>query len=304
VRASLQAFVDSLRARGFDVDFLSVRTSPSASYATVEILEFLDLRLLRWGPLRRWRILLLDAYRPNMTDDVFDFCWERGYIVVIIGGGLSGTFQVNDTHLHNVLSKSYQGGEMSLLLACAEQQPLSLPVCTRDDCVNLLRTIWADVELHRKCARGFKDNLITTALDGSEDHLAGHEIGKLWQDLQMPRLRDQVKAEIDEMLQDGQLAWTSKCVRKLLGDYVQTGLLDALDEADEGDTVDEDPGYTRNRLTSDFDFLPNRNPTLHYSTYNSLLLRVIWVLGGVALLAFGPSCVRRGSHALAQEYRT
>ena len=41
--------------------------------------------------------------------------WERGYILVIISGGITGFVQLNDTHLHRVLKMMYIKKESAVM---------------------------------------------------------------------------------------------------------------------------------------------------------------------------------------------
>ena len=42
--------------------------------------------------------------------------WNRGCTLVIIGGGITGFVQVNDTHLHKPLKSDYRKKESKLML--------------------------------------------------------------------------------------------------------------------------------------------------------------------------------------------
>ena len=41
--------------------------------------------------------------------------WERGYILVIVGGETTGFVQLNDTHLHRVLQIMYRKKESAVM---------------------------------------------------------------------------------------------------------------------------------------------------------------------------------------------
>ena len=42
--------------------------------------------------------------------------WERGYILVIIGGRITGIVRVNDIHLHRVLTLNHKKKEGALMV--------------------------------------------------------------------------------------------------------------------------------------------------------------------------------------------
>ena len=79
---------------------LSVATGPKGSYRESHILSFLERHLEPWVEGREWRILGLDAYGPQMSDNVRRSAWLRGYIVIIHGGGATGITQTNVADLH------------------------------------------------------------------------------------------------------------------------------------------------------------------------------------------------------------
>ena len=84
---------------------LTATTSESGSYNTDLVLEYMARVLDPMVPGRRWRILMLDAYKPHLSQRISDLAWSRGYVVVMHGGGCTGATQVNDTHGHEPFSK-------------------------------------------------------------------------------------------------------------------------------------------------------------------------------------------------------
>jgi len=42
----------------------------------------------------------LDDYSLHITDEVKKALLAKGYILVVIGGGITGDVQCNDTHIH------------------------------------------------------------------------------------------------------------------------------------------------------------------------------------------------------------
>ena len=122
-------------------------------------------------------------YAPNKTAAVWDACWRKGYVRVIIGGGLSSAVQVNDTKLHGSLSRAYTEGETLLLMAISERHPDFLPAMKRVDCIGVLIPIWQQPDLHVQASKGFWENMLANKLDGSEDHRASSDISALWHDL-------------------------------------------------------------------------------------------------------------------------
>ena len=60
-------------------------------------MAYLRKVLLPWGPGRKWRLLLVDAFSAHLDDAVARLAWDRGYLVVHIGGGCTGAIQPLDT---------------------------------------------------------------------------------------------------------------------------------------------------------------------------------------------------------------
>ena len=59
---------------------------------------------------------MLDDYAVHLMPEVRKALWDRGYVLVIIGGGITGFVQVNDTHLHKKLKSEYRIKESALML--------------------------------------------------------------------------------------------------------------------------------------------------------------------------------------------
>ena len=83
-------------------------------------------------------IYVLDDYAVHLMPEVRQALWNRGYILVIIGGGITGFVQVNDTHLHKVLKNEYRKKESVLMLEKLQNNPLKVPAPDRDEMMRLL----------------------------------------------------------------------------------------------------------------------------------------------------------------------
>ena len=94
--ARLQEYV---RSRGFPKWF-TMTTSPKGSYREAEVIDFLRKHLEPWREGRDWRILLADDYSAHKSENVWQFCWSRGYILLIHGGGNTPVAQTPDTDLN------------------------------------------------------------------------------------------------------------------------------------------------------------------------------------------------------------
>ena len=120
ILAGLEEVVNNLRACGVEVEWLTVAVSDSGSYRAEHVIDYLEKTLLPWGPDRRWRILMLDAYRAHLIDAVKRLAWKRGYIVVYQGGGCTGISQVNDTDQNETVDGKCSGLDVDLILISEE----------------------------------------------------------------------------------------------------------------------------------------------------------------------------------------
>jgi hypothetical protein len=227
-------------ARGLGCNWLSVVTGPKGSYREEHVLQYLERHLPQMTEGRRWRLLLLDAYAPQMSDSVRRLCWQRGYIVIIHGGGATGVTQVNDTDLHQHLRKTYVEHEMAAMIKAARLNPNSTPVPKCEQCVTWMANIWSNPQLHLNAAKVFKRTGITNALDGSEDLLIVREAGHFWNSLSMPAQRNAAVHDVSVEVAANRIKWAFADVYKLVSDFPRTGHLDQLVEFQDDELVIED----------------------------------------------------------------
>ena len=79
---------------------------------------------------------------------------ERGYILILMGGGITGFIQANDTDLYKSLKALYREEEMNLMLKMLE----------------------ADKSITTYFSQVFKKLFVTNKLDGSEDYLVSNKL--------------------------------------------------------------------------------------------------------------------------------
>ena len=79
--------------------------SPSGSYRLEHLLQTIKNLPNRFNPFthKNCAIYVLDNYAVHLMPEVRKALRARGYILVIIGGGITGYIQVNDTHVHHHL---------------------------------------------------------------------------------------------------------------------------------------------------------------------------------------------------------
>ena len=115
-----------------------------------------------------YALYILDDYFVHITDEVKKALLAKGYILVVIGGGITGDIQCNDTHVHHVLKKKYREMEAKKMMEILKSEPGKIPAPSRDDVMNMLSTAWNSIKIDVNEA--LKQNFITSAFDGSDDY--------------------------------------------------------------------------------------------------------------------------------------
>ena len=99
---------------------------------------------------------------------------KRGYVPVIIGGGVTGDIQINDTDLHHPLKAKYRDLEQKYMLDQLRADPKNIPQPNRNDIMRMLVESFDSLEID--VVNRFKALWATNALDGSEDYLVWERI--------------------------------------------------------------------------------------------------------------------------------
>ncbi len=184
---------------------VSLAFADRGSHRLEHVLAYCLRWLEPWTPERAaandWRILMLDAYRPHLSEEVWNCAFSQGYLVIAHGGGTTGLTQVNDTDIHQPFSAEYIAREQVELLEKMLRMPANwTPSRSRQDIVTTCVEAWAAVD-HQKGIAGHKRCGLTNKLDGSEDLLITREAADFWVELDMSACRDaavrQVRADFD-----------------------------------------------------------------------------------------------------------
>ena len=122
-------------------------------------------------------LYILDDYSVHVTEEVKQAMLDRGYILVCIGGGITGDMQVNDTHYHHALKREYREREAKLMLDQLGENPNKVPNPSRDEMMEMLVDSWDTLDIDTTSA--LKSLFIANALDGSEDHLVSDKLYEL-----------------------------------------------------------------------------------------------------------------------------
>ena len=117
---------------------------------------------------------MLDDYSVHLMPEARKILWDRGYNLLIIGGGVTGFVQFNDTHLQKQLKNEYRKKESALMLEKLTKDPQKFPSPDRSEMMSLLVESEKAIALDSNVA--FKSVWVTNSLDGSEDYLVSDKI--------------------------------------------------------------------------------------------------------------------------------
>ena len=120
---------------------------------------------------------MLDDYSVHLMPEVRKALWDQGYILLIIGGGITGFVQFNDTHLHKQLKNEYRKKESALMLKKLMKDPQKVPSPDRSEMMSSLVESEKAIALDTNVV--FKSVWVTHSLDGSENYLVSDKVSGL-----------------------------------------------------------------------------------------------------------------------------
>jgi hypothetical protein len=225
----LQAF---LRSRGFPPWF-TVTVGPKGSYREHDVIEWLRRHLEPWREGREWRIYLCDDYSAHKSKNVWNFCWSRGYIRIVHGGGTTPVAQTPDTDLNEHVRCAYGNSEARLLLEKMRSGQV-VPKLTHEECMLLMLEVLSDPALHMRASEGYKKVGQSIKLRGGEDELVCREAGVYWNEEttdKFPSMRPKIDAElaaVADELESGGLTWCERDVMRLITPYPSRVKVDSV----------------------------------------------------------------------------
>ena len=83
--------------------------------------------------MKDYAIYVLDDYATHLIPEVRKALFKQGYVLIVIGGGITGDVQINDTHVHHQLKTNYREQEMEMMLRQLEENPIKIPAPSRDE---------------------------------------------------------------------------------------------------------------------------------------------------------------------------
>ena len=222
--------------------WMTVVTAPKGSYREDDVLNFIEDRLEDMTPLRRWRILLLDAYSAHLSTRVRMCAWHKGYVVITHGGGASSVTQTNDTDLHAHVKRKYCEMEMADAIEQMRLMPTGVPCPRAADVIGWIACIWSSESLHTNASRGFLKVGLSNALDGSQDAEICREAGQFWHQQGMRQRRNDVVHDVNVEADAGRLTWCFDDVYRVINPFPVRGAKydhEPMDKGSESDAEDD-----------------------------------------------------------------
>ena len=110
----------------------------------------------RFNPFRckDFAIYLLDGCTVHLMPEVWKLLLEHGYVLIIIGGDVTGCIQENDTHVYRALKREYRDLEAELMLSMLQKNNAKIPSPSRDDMMKMIATAWNKLNVDH--TRAFK----------------------------------------------------------------------------------------------------------------------------------------------------
>ena len=124
-----------------------------------------------------YALYILDDYSVHITDEVKKVLLAKGYILVVIGGGITGDIQCNDTHIHHPLKKKYRELDAQKMIEMLQKDPGKIPSPSRDEIMSMLTDAWNSLDID--VDEALKQNFITSTFDGSDDYKVSEKLYSL-----------------------------------------------------------------------------------------------------------------------------
>ena len=183
------------------------------SYREHDVISFFKKHLEPMKDGRGWRIIFADDYAAHKSENVCSLCWERGYVLIVHGGGATPGFQTPDTDLNEEVRRRCGNKEIGFLME-KMRDGQTVPKLTHEECMDLMWEVLCDAELHRKASQGYKKFGQSIDLHGKEDNQTVREAAKCWNEGTTdghPDMRHKTNAEIADVAEhfaDEHIVWS------------------------------------------------------------------------------------------------
>ena len=92
------------------LDGIKFNWAPKGSYYLDQMLKTIS-NLPNWFNIftqKNYDVYVLNDYSVHLMPEVKEEFLKRGYVLIIIGGGVTGDIQINDTDIHRPLKEKYR----------------------------------------------------------------------------------------------------------------------------------------------------------------------------------------------------
>ena len=98
---------------------------------------------------------MADDLSSHKTDNVRRLCWQRGYVLIVHGGGATPVAQTPDTDLNQHVRRNYSSKEAAYILD-EMRKGIPLPRTEHTRCIDMMMEVLSDPQLHLHAADGYK----------------------------------------------------------------------------------------------------------------------------------------------------
>ena len=157
---------------------VNVQWAPKGSYRLEHMIHTIGNLPNRHSlfTLKNYDIYILDDYSVHLLPDIRQALLKKGYVLVGIGGGITGDVQINETDMHAPLKSKYRELEAELMIEQLQSNPNKIPQPSKDDMMRMLDIAWKSVLGRVDVEDRFKALWVTNNFDGSEDFLVSQKI--------------------------------------------------------------------------------------------------------------------------------
>ena len=110
--------------------------------------------------------IMADDHTPHLSPHVVRLCWNRGYVFIPHGGGVTPVVQMVNTDLNKAVKARYRALEVATL-GRVMRDGVAVPHLTPMDCVDLMVEVLSDMSLRRVVADGNVKTGLRVSLDSS-----------------------------------------------------------------------------------------------------------------------------------------
>ena len=181
---------------------------------------------------------MADDFSAHKTSNVARLCWQRGYVLLLHGGGQTPVTQTPDTDLNQHVRREYAAKEAVIIIE-EMRRGVKVPKPQSRTCIDLMVQNLSDKRLQYHAADGYKKTGANVALDGTEDHEIVREAGQFFRTLNMREEINREIAVVRHEVQAGRLRWTWEDVQSLMQPFPRRGCDEVLERVGDHQHLDE-----------------------------------------------------------------